>query len=285
MSQGSTASILFNGVPAVHLRVPDGSEATVLLHGAHVVSWKPGGGEDRLYLSEMAQYDGDNAVRGGIPVIFPQFAKRGAMSLGHGFARRVNWELVDAHAMDDYAIAVLRLIDSEETRAMWPHAFKAELTVGVAAGRIDVELEVENTGTTDLSFTAALHTYLRVKEVEEAELEGLRGRRYYDNVKGEEKVDSGVALMVDDELDRIYFATGKRTLVLHERHRKLSIQHENMPETVVWNPWEKRTAEFTDMPANGFRRMLCVEAAVIDTPVQLAPQASWWGRQTLMVVK
>jgi glucose-6-phosphate 1-epimerase len=41
----------FRGQPALHLRAPDGAQATVLLHGGHLVSWVPAGGEEQLYLS------------------------------------------------------------------------------------------------------------------------------------------------------------------------------------------------------------------------------------------
>ena len=81
--------------------------------------------------------------------------------------------------------------------------------------------------------------------------------------------------------------TGKldeNALLLREPHRALAIQSENLPETVVWNPWVERTAQLRDMPDNGFRHMLCVEAAVIEKPVVLRAQESWWGRQTLMAL-
>jgi glucose-6-phosphate 1-epimerase len=50
---------------------------------------------------------------------------------------------------------------------------------------------------------------------------------------------------------------------------------------VVWNPWEIGNAQISDMPPLGFRRMLCVEAAAIESPVSLAPGDSWSGRQSL----
>jgi glucose-6-phosphate 1-epimerase len=37
------------------------------------------------------------------------------------------------------------------------------------------------------------------------------------------------------------------------------------------------------MPDDGYRRMLCIEAAVIDKPVTLAPGEAWSGRQLLSV--
>jgi len=38
------------------------------------------------------------------------------------------------------------------------------------------------------------------------------------------------------------------------------------------------------MPDEGYRHMLCVEAACIDEPVTLAPGASWTGWQQLTVL-
>ena len=38
------------GQPAIVVRAPDGAQATVLLHGGHVVSWVPAGAEEQLYL-------------------------------------------------------------------------------------------------------------------------------------------------------------------------------------------------------------------------------------------
>lgn len=282
MPQPFARDIEFQGLPAIHLRSGDGAEATVLLHGAHIVSWKPAGGEERLYLSEKAVYAEGKAVRGGVPVIFPQFSKRGPLP-GHGFARDRAWQKVEARSGDDYAMAVLRLTDDDATRAMWPHAFIAELTISITAERLDIEFEVENSGDAPLSFTAALHTYLRLRELEESSLEGLHGQRYHNSLDGKDYTETGTALVVDDLIDRIYHDTN-HPLLLRDSGRSLGIHSENMPDTVVWNPWETKCAQLPDMPADGFRRMICVEAAVIEKPVELPAGESWWGRQTLIAI-
>ncbi|MCM5678109.1 D-hexose-6-phosphate mutarotase [Schlegelella sp. S2-27] len=283
MSTHQPRLIDVHGQPAVHLRAPDGAQAIVLLHGAQVVSWVPAGGEERLYLSEASGFADGQAVRGGVPVIFPQFEQRGPLPR-HGFARTRRWELQRTDTGRDDAIAVLRLCDDERTREQWPHAFGAELTVAVGGTRLDVELEVEHRGEADapaFSFTAALHTYLRVREVEETRLEGLRGLRYHDNVRGSESVQDLYALSIDDEVDRIYF-DATRPLQLQEPHRTLTIESQQFPDVVVWNPWQDKTARLADLPPLGFRRMLCVEAAAIGRPIVLAPGEQWWGRQTLV---
>lgn len=272
----------FNGLPAIRLQGPKSSEATVLLHGAHLVSWKPDGRSERIFLSEKSAFEIGQAVRGGIPVCFPQFSDRGPLP-AHGFARLMNWQLMEVTQDKDHATATLRLADSAATQKLWPHAFAAELIVSLTENRLDVELEVSNPGDTPFTFTTALHTYLRVDEVEDAQLEGLRGQRYWSKVTGQSQVDTGTAVIVDQEIDRVYFETAN-ALMLKEYGRALGIHSENMPETIVWNPWEQRCKDMADMPDSGFRRMLCVEAGAVETPIELAPQAHWWGRQTLVVL-
>ncbi|MBS1199048.1 MAG: D-hexose-6-phosphate mutarotase, partial [Proteobacteria bacterium] len=80
-------TIDFKGVEAVRLQTSKGASAIVSLHGAQVLSWIPAmGGGERLYLSERAVFQAGQPIRGGIPVIFPQFANFGS-GQRHGFAR------------------------------------------------------------------------------------------------------------------------------------------------------------------------------------------------------
>jgi len=284
MPQAIVEDILYHDAPALRLQSPDGASAIILLHGAHVVSWIPAGGQERLYMSELAQIAPGKAVRGGIPVIFPQFSTQGPLPR-HGFTRTQAWEKQSVRAEADYAMVTLRLAANESTRAVWPHAFALELSVSVTGNRFDVELEVLNEGDEAFAFTCALHTYLRVKEVEEAHLEGLNGHRYTDCTDAEraQRTDTGVFLAVEAETDRIYHQV-ERPLLLRESRQSIGINAENMPDVVVWNPWEHSIKSFTDMPPKDFRRMLCVEAAAIETPVTVAAGESWWGRQTLIAM-
>ncbi|MFM2053126.1 MAG: hypothetical protein RL456_1163, partial [Pseudomonadota bacterium] len=123
-----TGPIAFDGQPAVRLRAPSGAQTTILLHGAHVVSWIPAGQEEQLYLSPTTKYGDGAAVRGGVPVIFPQFNQQGPLPK-HGFVRNRAWQLETAEVRGEHAFAVLTLRDDAATRAIWPHAFTLELTV------------------------------------------------------------------------------------------------------------------------------------------------------------
>ena len=61
-------------------------------------------------------------------------------------------------------------------------------------------------------------------------------------------------------------------------------QSDSFSETVVWNPGAELCARLPDMPVDGWRQMLCVEAACIDRPVQLEPGATWQGWQSLRLL-
>ncbi len=278
------AIIDFHGTPAVRLETPDGARAIVALHGAQVLSWAPAGGDERLYLSELAEFRPGEPIRGGIPVVFPQFAARGTLAQSHGFARRRNWELGDIRLQQGFACATLRLSDDDSTRALWPHAFAAELTVMIERNRLDVELEVANSGSRAFTFTAALHTYLRLGNVELARVQGLEGLDYLDNTAaGKRCHDDRYALLIDDEIDRVYLGAA-RPLLVSESNRQIAIEQSGFRDVVVWNPWQARTASLKDMAPLDFKRMLCVEAASVEHPVALAPGEDWCGRQTLVAL-
>ena len=66
------------------------ARATVLPYGAHVTSWITADGDERLYLSGRTAYRAGAAIRGGVPVIFPQFSDVGPLPR-HGFARTRAW--------------------------------------------------------------------------------------------------------------------------------------------------------------------------------------------------
>ena len=270
------------GLPRLLLTASDGARAELYQHGAHLTSWVPSGGVERLYLSAKALFQPGVAIRGGVPVIFPQFA--GEVSLPkHGFARGLPWQLIAcAQPLQGPASAVFRLEDSDATRAIWPHAFRAELHVAVAGAALETTLSVENTGKSEISFTSALHTYLRVAEIGAARLHGLNGLRYRDSAQGGiTNVESADSLRIEGEVDRIYFNAPAR-LELADALGGLGIESGGFADAVVWNPGAERAAALSDLDAGGYRNFLCVEAASIGIPVRLAPGAVWRGTQRLI---
>lgn len=287
MPTTNTALIQHLGQPAVHLGLADGSQAIVLLHGAHVVSWNAAGHGEQLYLSPDAVLAAGKAIRGGVPVIFPQFEQRGPdRSLPrHGLVRTRAWQVESHRTAGDGALVTLVIGDDADTREIWPHAFLLELTVSLAPGRLDVELHVSHPGGPDelpWPFSAALHTYLAVSELTQVRLQGLEGCPFLDNVTLGEHIEDHPEKRFSGEIDRIYTQV-PRSLLLRDGSRLLTIQSETFQDAVVWNPGPDKCAALSDMPDEDWRRMLCVEAAQIMSPPNLAPGESWTARQSLFV--
>lgn len=267
-----------NGMPTVLLSHPTGGSVEIYLHGAHLTRWRSAAGRELLFVSEYSEFEPGTAIRGGIPVIFPQFGP-GPLPK-HGFARTREWELVDTGVdAEERATATLALRDDEATRALWPHAFRLELTVSLGAA-LELALAVTNEGTTGFTFTTALHDYLAVDDLRTARVEGLQGARYQDQVTGAGGVESRAQLTVDGEVDRVYLGP-PGPLRVHTGERVLTMAWEGFSDVVVWNPWAGKARALPDLGDDEYLRMLCVETARVAAPIRLGPGERWRATQRL----
>jgi glucose-6-phosphate 1-epimerase len=264
----------FNGTPCIRLHA-DGATALVALHGAHALSWIPADGRERLFLSERAKYTEGAAIRGGVPVIFPQFSERGT-GPRHGFARTLPWRFKGTQGEH----AAFELANDERT-AHWPHAFIATLQVALSATVLALTLQVQNTGDTPFDFTAALHTYLRVDDIDATALLGLQGCDYEDSAAGGVlRREDNFEVRFDGEVDRIYNDVVAPLTLVDGEHR-LHIEHDGFPDAVVWNPGEHLAMRIADLTPGDHRHFVCVEAGLVLQPETLAPGEGWSGTQTI----
>lgn len=270
----------FHGLPAVRLQASDGSTVTVTLHGAHVVSWTSAAGVEQLYLSPLTQFAPGQAIRGGVPLVFPQFNTRGPLPR-HGFARTAAWTVVAPTASDNACSVTLALPASPAIAAIWPHAFDCHLTVSLQQDSLRMELRVRNLGPDTFGFQAALHTYLAVGSIGSVHLAGLDGADFEDTTAaGKNAVTRHTPLSAGQPIDRIYFNAPQQQQLQCARGR-MHLQQTGFTDVVVWNPGNLVSGFPPDLPQDGFEHFLCVEAAQIGEPVRLAPQQAWSGTQTI----
>ena len=264
--------------PVIDVSSGDGATAQVHLNGAHVTSWCPAGGRDQFFTSAASEFGPGKAIRGGVPVIFPQFSDYGPFQR-HGFARNSLWN----GKQQDGGCLILSLSDSAETLALWPHPFECEFKVTVGGDALEMSLSVRNSGDADMEFASALHTYLRVDDIASTRVEGLSGIRFRDNNdRSRIQVDHDEAVTFPGEIDRGYFDV-PRQLTVRDGMRELIVESDGFPDAVTWNPGPEKSAAMKDMEPEGYRRFVCVEAAAIQYPVKLVPGASWIGMQRLVV--
>lgn len=266
----------------LRLHGPDGARVDISETGAQVCSWVDAHGRERLFLSPNARFGGGTAIRGGVPVIFPQFSDRGALAK-HGFVRTQPWQAGAAETLPDGRVGLrLVLAPSAATRALWPFEFEAVLGVRLGAGTLEISLDVHNRDEVPWAFTAALHSYLAVADTDRAEVAGLEGHAYEDSAAGGEgRVQSASGLRFEGEVDRIYpEVAGPLELVCGPD--RLRIEAEGFRDVVVWNPGPGLAAGLADLGPGQHRHFVCIEAATVCRPVVLAPGGRWSGRQRLV---
>ncbi len=267
-------------LPCVHLQAPDGGQAIVSLFGAHVLSWRTRGGVERLYMSPRSALDGIAPIRGGVPLIFPQFANYGSLA-PHGFARVSTWSLVGMGQDTQASFASFSL--REPQGEAWPFAYALQYTVHLSTNSLELQLSISNEDQVALRFQAGLHTYLRVDDLSQVRIEGLEGARYLDRSDQDRAcVQQASLLKIDGPVDRIY-PSAPDFLQVREPQRVTQIQQRGFADAVIWNPGAARCASIPDMEADGYLAMLCLESASITHPVTLLPGEQWLGVQRLTV--
>lgn len=271
----------------ISLRNGAGDVATVSLYGGQVLYWCTACGTEQLYCSPQAVTGQGRAIRGGVPVCFPQFANCGPLPAlpKHGFARTSLWHVkgpLQTGPEYEIASACFALNDSAFTRSLWPYSFALELQVTLGKGWLQLELQVANTGDVAFDFTAALHSYLATDDVLQAEVYGLEGITYADALKqNQTAAQASAALQFADELDRVYAGTPPVLQLQQSGQPHLRIEQQGFADTVVWNPGPAKAAALGDMPGADWTRMLCIEAAQVKIPVQLQSGQVWRGAQSL----
>ncbi|MGV8847526.1 D-hexose-6-phosphate mutarotase [Tessaracoccus sp.] len=262
-------------------------------HGAHVWAWQPSGHKPVLWTSQQSMYESGQAIRGGVPVIFPWFGtgSSGTLTPPHGFARLHTWQrtLVDDTTDVDGKLVVEYRMDHEPPgpHSGFSHAFAISLRVVFSPDHLEVGMEVSNAGEVPFTFEEAFHTYLAVGDVGRISIDGLEGANYLDRVAGASRVecvqDGPVA--ITSETDRLYGHSGDIVLDDPAWGRQLKITKEGSANTVVWNPWIAKSAVMPDFGEDEWGSMVCIEAAnLLDNAITLEPGHSHLMRQRISLV-
>ncbi len=246
----------------------------VYLHGAHVTSFTPKGGDDLLWLSKTAIFDRAKAIRGGIPLCWPWFGAHPTDSTkaAHGFARVSLWQVISVQTTELGATElILGLKASEKTRKLWPNEFELQYKITVAQ-MLSVELTTINIGKEPIQITEALHSYLALGDIVKARIRGLSGVCYSDKVDDSKVIEQVGDIVVKQEVDRVYMNTQDSCLLIDDvLMRTINISKLGSLDTVVWNPWAVKACSMADVHDNGHQTMVCIEAAnVLDNVITIA---------------
>lgn len=271
--------------------------ALVALHGGHLLSWLPKGEREVLWMSP-ASLPEPAAIRGGVPVCWPWFAKQGQSPTAtqHGPVRNLRWTVNAVHEASADAVS-LSMVPAAQAQAL---AGGVPLAEGIPAGlslRMDLHLgacltqslHTENHTGATFPLTQALHSYFAVSDARHVAIDGLQGLRYSDKLRDYAMDVQRESFALDQACDRIYAASNdgpSQLYVIRDPawQRAVEIETKGSRSVVVWNPGAQTARQMADVPDDGWAGLFCVEATNAGADViHLAPGQSHTLTQTLGV--
>lgn len=246
--------------------------AKIALQGAHLFAFEAKEKAPLIWTSETSYFKIGKAIRGGIPICWPWFGTHTSdVSLpNHGFARTALWEHLRSDEIDcDTTRVVLALKSTPKSLEMWPYHFELELEITVSQS-LGLALRTKNCDTKSFEITEALHTYFKVSNIEDVQINGLEAKHFYDKCNESHNNVQTEPLRFTQELDRVYYDV---TTPLHvmENEKRINIKSKGAKSVVVWNPWRERAEQMSDL--SDYKTMVCVESAnVLENSCALAPQ-------------
>lgn len=263
-----------NGLTRCVLAHKSGHTTEIYTYGAHVTAWNTPQHKPLLFMSSKSHYTIGKAIRGGIPLVFPQFG--GGALPSHGFARTNEWGVKETQLTENAAIKVVfTLTPNESITRIWPHDFTLEYAVTLSE-TLSTSLKVINSGKGALSFALAFHTYFQVSDIKNVEIKGLKGLAFLDSLKKRERCqEEREVLTFGEEVDRIYLNTPDSLQILDKGlNRTFMIRKNALKDAVVWNPWIAKAKALEDFEDEEYLDMVCVETGNVGNMVSLDSSSS-----------
>jgi len=271
----------------VRLRHGSGATCSVSVYAAQVLSWcLPDAGEQLFVSSQAVLGTPGTAIRGGVPICWPQFGTfqtaEGAPGLKHGFVRQSGlWQVCEA---SEDAVS-LRLIPDEAMLQQWSGKFDFVYTVSLDARSLCLTMEVTNTGSEAMEFTGCLHTYFRCDECKDCTVRGLKGEKVDigigDSFRGDQLEERKEVTFDGKKEEQLLYGGAADAVVIADGGRqRLRLTKSNMPDWVIWNIGDDNRSTLKDLGEGEQHRYICVEPGFASQPVRVAPGATWCGVHT-----
>lgn len=214
--------------------------------------------------------------RGGVPILFPQFADRGTLPK-HGFARNASWQCVNEVQSEILSQSHYRLEITPHLLSDWPHHASLDLWVNLTASEMSMHLQIGNHGQDSFTWTGGFHPYWSVDDLLNTQIIGLQNTPYEDRFAPELKVDEAAQLTFTSAMvERLYLAAPAIELVTSQR--SVMLECEGFSQWMVWNPGAQGERDFADLPPGDWRHFVCIEPVIASTAHVLLPGEIFTGK-------
>lgn len=290
-----------SAVDEIDVGFNDLASCTINCFGATIIDWKIKN-QSLLYVSDISKINDGEEFRGGIPIVFPQFANVDLPNPAHGlpqhgFAQYLAWSpILESDQITEDSVSVQFELDHCHLREqrpdladIWHYHFRLIYTITLTITSIKCSISVENLDMTSFLITPLFHTHIQVSDVRQAHICGIKGMNYLDKVSGKSPgphASPNEWPPICSEIDRILLNPLARPLTFCDpsAHLKLSfIPTNNLTNMVVWNPWPS-TESIYNVTNPSHLNLLCLEVGQVLDPLTVAAQNSLNYGQTIQFV-
>jgi D-hexose-6-phosphate mutarotase len=272
------------------------SKVSLYLFGCTITSWTVNG-KEKLFVSSQAIYNGNKAIRGGIPIVFPQFSQPLKEMNQHGFARNSIFGLKSHSSDQDSMTVILSLQENENTFKVWPYQFNLDCEIRLTANSLTTKLSVLNTGDKKFNCHTLLHTYLSVPHISDISVKGFQSRSYVDKLTNTTTTYKTEEATISEEVDRVVLAGGEPIgpiLLINKAANKpllevkvsASLNSDPYPfDIVFWNPWIEKAKALADLGDEDYLHYVCIEPGTVSNWVEVHCNSMLLLEQTLTALE
>ena len=240
--------------------------------GAQILSANFIKGKNIFYTSPLSEFG--KTIRGGVPVLFPQFANNGKLRK-HGFVRDIAWELMYEFQDDKSAIIEYDFNIEADDYPEWPFNAKLSLFCEMISNLITIKLIVINTDNKPFEFTGGLHPYFAIDSKDNVTIEGLENVTFKDsfpevpfNLKGNKLIE------------RLYETNAP--IKFFNGEKWTTITSSGFDNWMIWNPGEEGAKLIGNLPNDDWSKFICIEP-IINTPKTLEPGELFIGELQIIL--
>lgn len=273
-----------------------GANCTIYPYGATITSFETSKKHQVLFVSKLAKRDGSKAIRGGIPLVFPQFGQPNKDMPQHGFLRCNYWTLGktfdnETEAGCEFTLDLKNVVHARgSSDGLWSLDSSQQsgidatvtLSVKISAMKLWTILHITNPGKIPFEYQTLFHTYYKVYgstalQPHCCNVQGLEGYHVYDQITKEHSVQGDEKIMIDREVDRIYTPPSSQgvkdvnvTISTGNDGSKVSMNAfakmdgKDIPVScVVWNPFVNKSKAMADFGDEEYNEMICIEPGIL----------------------
>lgn len=238
--------------------------------GAQIIEVKINN-HDLLYVSPLCDLNKKKSIRGGIPIIFPQFGENGYYKK-HGFARDIDWKLINETKDSTNYIVEYECDISKNTHELWTNNTKLNLIAASSNNMLEIKFIVKNQGKDPICFTGGLHPYFKITSRSQIRIEGLESSLYIDSYPELQEV---FHINSNTLIERLYLCN--KNIIFYNGSLNMKLQMNGFDNWMIWNPGIEYAKLIDDLPSEDWDKFICIEPVIKDNPIQLLPNDEFIG--------